>query len=421
MTNGTDGADAAGAEAAGSAAPEDATSAADGGAAAEANAGGAPNGGTHAQTLVLTTVVPAALDVGWTMAVLFGHLRADADEPTDRLPTEHELGQTHRRSLEIDRLDCSLTALSAAIPTDAHEIPDGIPQTLRNPPQPAAGGDPFAAALQTANRDLLSALACAGRSVELAYEVGRSLRNTVCPPRARPNDPASFEAAAIEQLSRQRTSKLTQWISSLDPFLPGDSGKVVSASLGRWSTFVTTVLNRDAPGSLSDNSADNRAALARRAEVALLDQGDVWLGFLTGAESTAGLLTPEAYVAAGEAALSRTVRIVRRVILHYWVALFVVALALAAILYVSARYLGGASKVWTQIAAIATSLGVSAKGIGNAVAHLSEAAERPIYRAEELDALAWAVTSLPSVKLNNQGVRVLRHAGIRPSQPLGRS
>ena len=102
--------------------------------------------------------------------------------------------------------------------------------------------------------------------------------------------------------------------------------------------------------------------------------------------------------------MSRTVRIVRRVVLHYWVALVVLAVAVAAVMYFAARYLGGAAKVWTVIATIASALGVTAKGIGTSVTHLSEAAERPIYRQEEVDAMAWAITTLPSVQVTNDGV-----------------
>jgi hypothetical protein len=258
-------------------------------------------------------------------------------------------------------------------------------------------------------------LACAGRQVELAYQLGRSLRDTVNPPLKNSED---FAGAVKAQLQRQRTSKLQQWLTTLSPDLPADTGQLVGISLGRWSTFVSTIFG-DAPGALKNGSSSNE--VAERTKTALLDQGDVWLNLLTGSESTDGLLTPEGYVAAGEAAPSRTVRIVRRVLLHYWVALVVLAFALAAILYISARYLGGAAKVWTQIAAIAGSLGVTAKGIGSNVSRLSEGAERPIYQAEELDAKVWALTSLPTVSLNLQGVHGLRQAGIQRSQPLGRS
>jgi hypothetical protein len=52
---------------------------------------------------------------------------------------------------------------------------------------------------------------------------------------------------------------------------------------------------------------------------------------------------------------------------------------------------------------------------------VAERAEKPIFGLEKIDAMAWAVTTIPvGLKLNNQGVRVLRTSGIRPSGPLGR-
>jgi cell wall assembly regulator SMI1 len=83
--------------------------------------------------------------------------------------------------------------------------------------------------------------------------------------------------------------------------------------------------------------------------------------------------------------------------------------------------LSGAGKVWTQIAAVASALGVTARGIGTTMAKLSKEAEKPIFGLEKIDAMAWAVTSIPvELKLNNQGVRALRRSGILPSAPLGR-
>jgi hypothetical protein len=153
----------------------------------------------------------------------------------------------------------------------------------------------------------------------------------------------------------------------------------------------------------------------------LLPQGDSWLNLLVGAESSDGLLTPEGFVAAGEAALSRTARIIKKILLQYWFALLILLIVLAVVLFFSAQNLSGAGKVWTQIAAIVGALGVTAKGIGSTMAVLSKDAEKPIFGLEKIDAMAWAVTTIPvGLKLNNQGVRVLRASGIRPPSPLGR-
>lgn len=142
---------------------------------------------------------------------------------------------------------------------------------------------------------------------------------------------------------------------------------------------------------------------------------------LVGAESSQGLLTPEGLVAAGEAALGRTARIVKRIAVHYWFVLLILAVALAAALYFASRDLSGAGKIWTQIAAVAGALGITARGISNTMTRLSEDAEKPIFGAEKIDAMAWAVTTIPDqLKLSMRGVKALRRSGIPPSGPMGR-
>ena len=152
----------------------------------------------------------------------------------------------------------------------------------------------------------------------------------------------------------------------------------------------------------------------------LLPQGDIWLMLLTGARSAAGLLSPEAYAAAGEVALRRSAAIVRRVLRHYWAALLVVAAALAGILYLTSSTLSGAAAAWTSIAAIAGSLGISANAITSTMARLAAEAERPVFAMSEEDAMAWSITGLPAVNLKYRGVRQLRKAGIAPTSSLGR-
>jgi hypothetical protein len=153
----------------------------------------------------------------------------------------------------------------------------------------------------------------------------------------------------------------------------------------------------------------------------LLTQGDAWLNLLTGLESTDRLLTPEGYVAAGEAALGRSARILRRIAVHYWFALVLLAAALGWVIYFAVTDLSGASKVWTQIAAVGSALGITAKGIGNRAAKLSKEAGTSVFSAEETDAMAWAITCIPAgLKLDRPGVKALRSSGITASGPLGR-
>jgi hypothetical protein len=237
---------------------------------------------------------------------------------------------------------------------------------------------------------------------------------------------------------------LQGWLATLAPYLPANTAAIVSVSIGRWCDLVSTIFDPATPGNLrrlqvpsklnarsyrAPSKLDARSYQApSQLEVApeligsLLRQGDAWINLLVGTESTQVLLTPEGLVAAGEAALSRTARIVRRIVVHYWFALLILAAALAGALYVSATYLGGAARVWTQIAAVAGALGVTAKGIGSTMARLCADAEKPIFTLEENDAMAWAVTTIPAnLKVSIRGVHALRRNGIRPTGPMGRS
>lgn len=383
--------------------------------------GGAPGGkggGTpvaKTPSLDLSAAVPLMFDLGWTVAVLYGPLRPPSKRETRlTLPTENELRPDQRIELELTRLDCLLKSLAPMLPADdGHSLPSSAPLL-----QVKAGGPALQTALQTFGFQVLETLACCSHELSLAYQLGRSLRDTANPPINDEPSSQTISTGLTKQLGRGRIAKLQQWLAVLRPYFPDDTAALVSASAGRWSQWSSTVLDDGDPG--KQRPTERNENLLTRAQADLLNQGDVWRQLLVGVQATDDLLTPEAVVAAGEAALSRTARIVRRVALHYWVALLVLAIALAAILFISAKYLGGAAKVWTQIAAIATSLGVTARGIGSGVARLSTSAERPIYQAEKLDAMAWSVTTLPRVDLNRQGVRALRRAGILQSSSLGR-
>jgi len=378
--------------------------------------------------------VPVAVNIGWTMALIYGHLDPrlnESDAPPLHMPTEHELDEVERVNLELNRLDSLLKQLAASLPLSSdHPLPADA-SVLQTAWAKGLGSDPSAEAITGAkdalrvaqlqfNVEILTTLGCTGRELALAYQLGRSIRDTANPTVSgdRNND-TDLLTALNAQLSRQRISKVQDWLAVLSQYLPVDSATIVSTSMGRWSEFSFTVLHDSTPGQLKNGVTP--PSVARGYLPALLDQGDVWLNLLTGTESTAGLLTPESYVAAGEASLSRTARIIRRIIRHYWFLLVIVVVALGGILWISALYLGGASKVWTQIAAIVSALGVTAKGIGSSISKLSEAAERPIYQAEKLDAMAWAVTTLPTVTITGPGVRALRRSGIQRSSSLGRA
>jgi len=358
--------------------------------------------------------VQIALYAGWTMAVLYGTIpEAAANQVT--LPTVNELPPAQRRKVEKARLRHLLTSLLPDFAGLAvlSEVPAGDTdkdqQTRRS-------------RLESLNLDILSALTGTRPELQLAYELGRSLRDTASPP-------AASAEGLRAQLDRGRVAKIQEWLATLAPEFPRRTGAVVAASLGRWSDLAQVTVGTNGTSQRRTMldwlpqlpSQDRQGPIAESMRSYLLRQGDVWLMLLTGELATSGLLTPEGYVAAGEAALRRTGVIVRGIIRHYWLGLLCVAVALGVTLTLAALYLGGAGRVWTSIACIVGALGASAQTIASSSSRLAAEAERPVFSITEEDAMAWAITTMPPLHtLTFRGVRHLRRAGIAPTASLGR-
>ncbi len=359
------------------------------------------------------TAVQLALSTGWTMAVLYGHIQAPPPGGVPALPTAHELQPADRRELEFSRLGHLLHQLSFL--PGLTDLP-GIAQSALAIVGPAdfADGSALRPRLTTVHLAILKALTAGPPEIQLAYELGRSLRDSVSPPLATSQDPAG--PALARQFARDRIARLQEWLAILSTQFPQHTAAVVATSLGRWSELVAATAG---PASARLSKGDGRAVAAQMCEY-LLPQGDSWLQLLTGARPAAGLLSPEGYVAAGEVALSRSAAIVRRVLRHYWPALLVVAAALAGTLYLTVSALSGAAEVWTSIAAITGSLGISANAIASSTSRLAAEAATPVFAMSEEDAMAWAVTAMPPVSLSYRGVQRLRSAGIAPPGSLGR-
>jgi hypothetical protein len=352
------------------------------------------------------TPVQLAFYAGWTMALLYGRIQAPPANDVIELPTTHELQPDQRRVLELKRLSHLLQQLASWPDIGGSGLPaevlvgDASEKTLSD-------------ALPRLNLAVLEALAVIGPEVELAYELGRSLRDTANPP---PERAAPHAPALARQLGRGRVAKLQEWLATLSPQFPEHTAAIVAGSLGRWSEFAAVTVQPAKPRLKKGNRADVAATMCDY----LLPQGDLWLMLLTGVRSTSGLLSPEGYVAAGELALHRSGVIVSQVIRRYTVGLLVVAAALGGIIYLAISSLTGAAQVWTTIAASGISLGAAAQAVTSATSRLTAEAERPVFAMAEEDAMAWAVTTLPPADLNSRAVRRLRRAGIGPNVSLSR-
>ena len=351
-----------------------------------------------------STAEQLALEAGWTMAVLYGKIEPIPRGEFPGLPTANELQPAERRKLESERLGHLLRRLAAMPGFAGSSVPTEVPALDENE-------EAWEQALRGLNLDILCALAATRQQTRLAYELGRSLRDTANPPDQHPPNRTLSRVFA-----RDRIATLQGWLAELSSEFPPQTAVVVAASLGRWSEFATIT----AGTSSARLKSGDRTKLAETMYKYLLRQGDLWLMLMTGAYSTSGLLSPEGYVAAGELALGRSATIIRGVLKHYWAALLVGAIALGAILYLAVTYLGGAAKVWTSIAAIAGSLGITVQAVTSATARLAAEAERPVFAAAEEDVMAWAITTMPPVRLDRRSVRQLRQAGIAPTSSLGR-
>jgi hypothetical protein len=366
------------------------------------------------------TPVQVAVYAGWTMAVLYGTITgAPAGHPAE-LPTVNELAPDRRRKLELARLRHLLRHLLPDFADDgAHfRIPTGDDEKEQNDRR---------SKLDSLNFEILRALTARQPKLQLAYQLGRSLRDTANPPGA-DGAAGADETAIATQLDRRRVAKLQEWLATLAPDFPAPTAAVVAGSLGRWSDLAAVTMSttgtpqpRSRVAGLPRLRKLNGAAhIAESMRVYLLPQGDVWLMLLTGELVTSGLLTPEGYVSAGEAALRRSAAILRGIVRHYWFGLLCVAAALGFTLFLAARYLEGASKVWTSIACIAGALGASLQTIASTSARLAAEAERPVFAVAEDDAMAWAITTLPPLAATSWDAHQLRRAGIAPPAMLGR-
>ena len=353
------------------------------------------------------TAIQLALYAGWTMAVLYGNLQ---DQPDDipELRTVNELQPPQRRELELARLQHLLEELSC--------VPAIRPADLTaKVPRGAAVADALSPSLTDLHLAILEALTASPPDTLLAYQLGRSLRDTVNPPLQQPDASKPAVPALVRQFGRKRIATMQEWLATLAGQLPPHAASVVATSLGRWSEFAGVTV-----GTPSQLKRHDRATIETTMCQYLLPQGDTWLMLLTGARPTAGLLSPEAYVAAAEEALHRSAVTVRQVLKHYWLAAIIIAAAVGGLLYLVLSNLAGASLVWSSIATVGGGAGLSVNAITSTTRKLAVEAGAPVFAMAEEDAMAWAVTTMPKLDLSRRGIRKLRKAGIAPPTTLGR-
>jgi hypothetical protein len=119
------------------------------------------------------TTIQLALYAGWTMAVLYGNLQ---DQPAEvaQLRTVNELQPPQRRALELARLQHLLHQLSSTPAIAPARLTPKIPAS--------ADSVEFNGEIADLHLTVLKALTAGPPDPLLAYQLGRSLRDTVNPP-----------------------------------------------------------------------------------------------------------------------------------------------------------------------------------------------------------------------------------------------
>jgi hypothetical protein len=343
------------------------------------------------------TAVQLALHAGWTMAVLFGSETAAGAPITPFLPSIAELPPLERRDLELLRLHRLLSSL-AARPECAQSGLDSI-VTLG----PSGDRDPdFRAHVGYLHQEVLAGLSVATGEVELAYELGHQLRDTTYfSPRVLADFQDKSMATLIAgRLSSARIEAMRARLSTLAADLPVHVAAIVAASLGRWSELASMELGP--AGSPREKESAEHAARVMQSR--LVAQGDLWLTLLISANPTAGLRS------------SRL--LVNKVLRRNGLVVVVPAALLGVALYLIFTYTHGVATVLTAIAAIAGSLGLSARGIGSLIGTLFiRDTDNPVFRRGEEDAMVSDITAMP--RLAPRGARRLRRPGVTRSSRIG--
>ena len=341
-------------------------------------------------TVSADPAVAAAFSAGWLVAQLHGPMQTAPLSGTAALPTARELCRADRVRLALDELDTLLGGPLADVV--AGDI------AITTPSDRGGSDDTFVKHLEALHIELLIRLTVAGHRLGDAYSLGRSLSDTCWLPCSKDDFRREF--------TRTRLGRLQGWLTDLSGDLPPCAAAVVAQSLDHWADWVAVHADLD------DREWLRRVAPAAKA------QGDHWRSLLVGDKDPAALLTPEAYVQAGEQALQRATKIVWSVIRHLRGVLVVVAVAMAAAMAVALRYAGGTAKVWGSLVPLAAGFGVTGAKIRSTALSLGKDVGTPLLNLAEVDAMGWTVTWLPAVADDARHRKQLRARGVAAPRPL---
>jgi hypothetical protein len=338
-----------------------------------------------------------AFALGWQMAQLFGPLQQPRPPlPSDHLPSIDEYDTPARIDLGFDELKSLLKRA---------KLPD-LARHAREEAWKHADPAHRRIALRRLHFDILDAMDCEDERQAASYQLGRALSDACWFPdtghelhEGRPRVDILFD-----QFSRSRLAALQGWLGQMSSLAP-QSAPIVSRSLQNWSDWI----DANVRALKRDWSAHEAAVVA-----ALRNQGNAWHRLLSSEYTDRGQPPMGAWIHAGESVLRSTRAVIVKMVRWFWPVAVVILAATAGLLYLSLHDAHGTARVWTTLVTLAGGISASGVGLRSGATKLAGGLEQTAWQAATLDAQAWAVTWLPSIRQGPLGRYRLRKRGVAP-------
>jgi len=335
---------------------------------------------------------PAAGDsfsLGWLMAQLYGPLQRPRGTETTHLPTVAELDTDEQMALAFVELKHLLSPYSTLSNTDVESA------------WKAAGHQGFAASVMALHLDLLAQLIDDPGQLS-AYQLGRALSDTCWLP-----DEAAGPDFFLREFSHYRLATLQTWLGQASGTLPDEASAIVGRSMQNWQDWAE----------VNARTIRSRWPTVHRTVIAALrTQAGAWHAVLAGVPDAVSATSPDAWTQAGESILRTTRTLTLAILRRFWPVVVVLVAATGGLLYLALANTSGTAKVWTSIVTVAAGLGVSGASLRATAKKAASGVEKDIWRAASLDAQAWNVTWLPTVRQNRIKKTRLARRGVAAPQ-----
>jgi hypothetical protein len=342
-------------------------------------------------------VASSAFRLGWLMAQLLDERRLQIDElfsppfnPDVQLPLVADLALPRKRQLALTDLGDLLADIASGV-SDADVKAAGLADQF--------SAAVFAGKLQELHLAVLDRLVGDDQQIS-AYQLGLALSDTCW--LATPEDgPEAF----IVMFQRGQVASLKAWLASAGDTIPAGSAGIVGQSLENWQNWIEV----NAPNITKNwGSGDQSAQIVK----ALHIQATAWHSVLAGDPQTSGGPTMNAWIQASSAVVRATRRVTVSVLRRFWWLILLIVVVVVGVLVLVIVSLHGASRVWTSLLWVGSSVGGAGFGFRSAVGNAVSGAESEVWAAARTDAAAWNVTWLPALRQTSRQRRSLDRVGV---------